>query len=274
MLDRITVRRLVKTQRYRTLMHAGLRIVHKRKAYCTSLYPNLPKDRHLPFCVTKLDSQTSFVVLGRLLTFPMIPSRFDSNSPMMSVGDDSKERANVLGSEHPTETECMDLRPEDVICTKGRITRNHPGNMRYNSLIQQTKERYQACEFRGDKTRITHEIIEAVTQSGGRFLKFHPATRQWSELSPQLRREKVSHALRSSRRSSTSTSDSKQNKKRRASVASTFADSDNGDALGNASTPEENERVQAVYRVQQEILRSYNSTSEDTNSAFDSNMSV
>ena len=174
----------------------------------------------------------------------------------------------------------MSLRPEDVVCTKGRITKNHPGNMRYDAMIQQNKERYQACQFRGDKTRITHEIIDTVTESGGRFLKFDAESREWSELTKSLQREKVSHALRSSRRSSLS-STGKANKRRasasssRGSITSATSETVAVDATAvSTMTSEETERVQAVYRAQQEILRRYHLQAEDESFSVDDSMSI
>lgn len=210
----------------------------------------------------------------------ILPVRDNSTRSMMSTGSDLVNTPPKQAGDNPTEAECMALRPEDVICTKGRITKNHPGNMRYDAMIQQNRERYQACQFRGDKTRITHEIIDTVTESGGRFLKFDSESREWSELTKNLQREKVSHALRSSRRSSLS-STGKTNKRRASSSSSrgsvTSASLGNvvvDTTTDNTMTSEENERVQAVFRAQQEILRRYHLQAEDESFSVDDSLST
>ena len=208
----------------------------------------------------------------------MIPTRNDSVSSMMSVGESTSDKQpNHRRASVGFSSECKDLRPEDVICSKGRTTKSHPGNMRYDTLIQQNRERYQACQCRGDKTRITHEIIQEVTQSGGRFLKFDPDARQWSELNQDLQREKVSHALRSCRRASFSAA-AKQNKSSGGSSSRSLGSKDSGETAtaptaGDTMSPQERERLRVVYNIQQNILRGYDMKTCDE-FHFDDNLSV
>ena len=172
-----------------------------------------------------------------------------TNGFTMSVGDQTIKQAKRK-SEQDLESAAalagFELRPADVICTKRRITRGHPGNMSYDSIIQKSRDRYQACQLRGDKTRITDEVITLIKNSGGRFVKYYAEAKMWTEISTALEREKVSHALRSSK--SPMIKRRKQIQARPATPECT---------ISNAA-PEmnlkPNERLRIVYHVQQEIL--------------------
>ena len=175
-----------------------------------------------------------------------------------------------------TTTAPIELRPEDVICTKGRITRNHPGNVKYDSLIQHSRDRYQACQFRGDKTRITNDVIESVKQAGGRFLKYDTDTGVWIELTRALEREKVSHALRSSKSplvqkqqrkgiAKSTPSSSPNTSQRSITVPAAAAAGTPPTAASSSSATSEllnDEKIRAAYELQQQILRRFQQEEE------------
>ena len=88
------------------------------------------------------------------------------------------------------------LSPKDVICAKGLFGGNHPGNVRYNKVIQSFQKEYSYCKRRSEETRIVREIIATITRYGGRFVRYNGESGSWERLSSDLEREKVLHALR------------------------------------------------------------------------------
>lgn len=60
--------------------------------------------------------------------------------------------------------------PKDVICGRGKMTVDHPGNRRFRQLVSERKESYQQAKRRDDKTRITCELVQAIRcgPDGGR----------------------------------------------------------------------------------------------------------
>mmetsp|Transcript_14227 Transcript_14227/g.22228 ORF Transcript_14227/g.22228 Transcript_14227/m.22228 type:complete len:256 (+) Transcript_14227:64-831(+) len=85
----------------------------------------------------------------------------------------------------------------DIICGRSKLSHNHTGNKRFRIIVDMNRERYQHAPSRGDKTRITQEIMDMIRCSGGRFLKWMDD--RWMDASEDYVREKVSHALRSAK---------------------------------------------------------------------------
>ena len=100
-----------------------------------------------------------------------------------------------INQECPTSNVCT-LRTKDVICTRNSSVHKHPGNRRYTVLIQMYYEAYQSSTLREDKSRITRQVIQAVCDYGGRFVKYDENTGTYQEIDSDAKREKVSHALR------------------------------------------------------------------------------
>ena len=88
------------------------------------------------------------------------------------------------------------LDPLAIVCTRNSSMHKNPGNKRYNAMIQEYRERYQACSQREEKTQITKTVIKEVEAYGGRFVKFCSESETWVEIDSDAKREKVSHALR------------------------------------------------------------------------------
>mmetsp|Transcript_972 Transcript_972/g.1983 ORF Transcript_972/g.1983 Transcript_972/m.1983 type:complete len:418 (-) Transcript_972:82-1335(-) len=97
------------------------------------------------------------------------------------------------------------LGENDVICARCSSAHKHPGNRRYNQLIEDNHIRYQTSTSREEKARITNMVIEAVeTECGGRFVKcVGKKTSEkgsgWMPLDKFSKREKVTHALRNAK---------------------------------------------------------------------------
>jgi hypothetical protein len=93
-----------------------------------------------------------------------------------------------------------DVRPTDVFCSRDKASHSHPGNKRFRQLIVRYREQYQNLNQREEKTQLTNDIVNAIKNNGGRFLKQHESIADcWYEVNYTVAHEKVSHALRSAK---------------------------------------------------------------------------
>jgi hypothetical protein len=88
----------------------------------------------------------------------------------------------------------------DVLSGRYNYSFNHEGNNFFRDAIQDNREEYQAASRRAVKNQITQSVIKLVqAERGGRFLKLND-TNQWEVMSDDMVYEKVSHALRGSKK--------------------------------------------------------------------------
>ncbi|CAJ1944447.1 unnamed protein product [Cylindrotheca closterium] len=86
--------------------------------------------------------------------------------------------------------------PNDVLVGRGKLCQNHIGSVRYRSLVEKYKDRYdRSSNF--DKTAIAFMIIKIVKESTGRFLK--EDSEGWIEVDDNKARAKTSHLFRTLR---------------------------------------------------------------------------
>jgi hypothetical protein len=109
----------------------------------------------------------------------------------------------------------------DVLLGRGKGYFSHVGNVRYRSLIEDLKGKYDKAS-KEDKHQITQEVVEIVHQSGGRFLKDDGAG--WVLVEEEVARLKVSHSFRAARKASVAAS---HNNSRPATVKSCSSSRDN-----------------------------------------------
>ena len=86
----------------------------------------------------------------------------------------------------------------------GRVSQSHAGNLRYQSLIAEYQERYDACETRIEKTIIAYTIVMKVKEYGGRFLLKRKGSTNWSVAAESVVSEKVTNAFRGRRKTARS----------------------------------------------------------------------
>eukprot|EP00541_Cyclophora_tenuis_P008857 CAMPEP_0116553616 /NCGR_PEP_ID=MMETSP0397-20121206/7146_1 /TAXON_ID=216820 /ORGANISM="Cyclophora tenuis, Strain ECT3854" /LENGTH=219 /DNA_ID=CAMNT_0004078707 /DNA_START=17 /DNA_END=676 /DNA_ORIENTATION=- len=85
----------------------------------------------------------------------------------------------------------------DVICgLRGKQALQHVGNRRFRVTIAMNAEKYVKAPTKLDKSLIVIEVVDAIRNGGGNFVKKDRKTKQWVEIGDQLAREKVGHALR------------------------------------------------------------------------------
>lgn len=84
----------------------------------------------------------------------------------------------------------------DILLGRGKPIQDHPGNLRYQSLLDFYQETYERAK-KYQKMKISHQILARVAQYGGRFLRQEGAG--WMEVDPTVARDKVAHAFRTRR---------------------------------------------------------------------------
>jgi hypothetical protein len=120
----------------------------------------------------------------------------------------------------------------DVLSGRYNYSFNHEGNNFFRDAIQDNREEYQAASRRAIKNQITQSVIRLVqAERGGRFLKLNDKN-QWEVMSDDMVYEKVSHALRGSKKKYMQ---SKKNQKEKNKKSVTAEVGTNANAVGNAA---------------------------------------
>jgi hypothetical protein len=92
--------------------------------------------------------------------------------------------------------------PKDVICGRGRKISTHPGNRRYQVILDSASQRYSSAMSKHARSVIVSEIVDAVRCSSnggyGGFVKQNKKDGRWYEVGNHLARERVSQNLRDS----------------------------------------------------------------------------
>ena len=86
---------------------------------------------------------------------------------------------------------------------RGKPIQEHPGNLRYHQILESCRDRYDAAK-KFEKMEISDMVVQLVKQNSGRFLKQDGAG--WLVATIEEAREKVSHAFRTRRSASKSSS--------------------------------------------------------------------
>ena len=99
--------------------------------------------------------------------------------------------ASAVKKEETTEGTPSNL---DILCGQSRSCASHSGNKRFQDILEKYAPKYNSVDSKHDKMALTKEIVQGITNEGGRFLKFKDG--EWQEISTVAARDKVSHALR------------------------------------------------------------------------------
>lgn len=85
--------------------------------------------------------------------------------------------------------------PFDILCGKDKTFNKHQGNRVFRQTISAFQDAYAKAASKQHKMSITKEIVQKLrAEHGSRFVKLQKG--QWQEISEQMARDKVSHALR------------------------------------------------------------------------------
>lgn len=87
-------------------------------------------------------------------------------------------------------------RATDVVCARGKSYWEHPGNRKYRVLIAASTDKYASTSNKLEKTLIVSEIVEAIHNEGGMFVKKEKKGGPWVEVDEVFAREKIGQSLR------------------------------------------------------------------------------
>lgn len=86
--------------------------------------------------------------------------------------------------------------PFDILCGKDKTYNKHKGNMVFREMIASHQDVYAKAASKQGKMQITKDIVKALrAEHNSRFVKLNKGGK-WVEISDQVARDKVSHALR------------------------------------------------------------------------------
>lgn len=86
--------------------------------------------------------------------------------------------------------------PNDVVCARGKSYWDHAGNQRYRSLVGAATGKYSASTNKVEKTLIVSEVVQAIENQHGRFVKKEKKGGPWVVVDDVFAREKVGQSLR------------------------------------------------------------------------------
>ena len=84
----------------------------------------------------------------------------------------------------------------DVICDRKRAARDHPGNVRFQELVQQVSLAYGNAHSKPERAAIVTDLVNSVRSQGTGFVKFDKKLGMWIEIGDRLAREKTGQQLR------------------------------------------------------------------------------
>jgi hypothetical protein len=89
---------------------------------------------------------------------------------------------------------------QHIIIGRGRLTKLHLGNLKFEKLVEMTAIEYEAAPCKAEKgsilTRLVNEIHEAAPDAG--FVRKDPSTGQWTLVAEALARQTAAQAIRNS----------------------------------------------------------------------------
>ena len=112
---------------------------------------------------------------------------------------ETKNTKNVMEmNEYQPELFQLELQENDVLCTKDKSLRNHPGNCLFRAHIDKMIPIYREKKSKLERMNVTRMIVDDLRMNHSvRFVKFDDETASWVEVEPTVAREKVGHAIRS-----------------------------------------------------------------------------
>jgi hypothetical protein len=126
-------------------------------------------------------------------------NHLSSSSSLLSeqVTDFKDNREEMIGISFSEENWSTKVTVNDVLCGRGGLTNNHPGNVFFRSLVRSKQESYLFASKR-DKALVAHGIVDIIRNLNppGRFLKKKKEGDCWIEIGNKKAREKTSQALR------------------------------------------------------------------------------
>jgi hypothetical protein len=79
----------------------------------------------------------------------------------------------------------------DVICGRGKLARDHPGNISFRVAVEYAIDRYSEANTKLEKSLVVSKIVESIREASpdGGFVKKESG--RWFEVGDHMAREKV-----------------------------------------------------------------------------------
>jgi len=122
-----------------------------------------------------------------------------SRNPQTTSSKSKEKTTSPTKKNRARESDTDRLRVEtpssvDILCGQSRVCASHPGNRRFQTVLESFASEYDLATSKQEKMTMTKAVVSIIHDSGGRFLKFKDG--MWEEISTVAARDKVSHALR------------------------------------------------------------------------------
>jgi hypothetical protein len=111
--------------------------------------------------------------------------------------------------EHPEASRIVVPSQMDILFGRGKPFRQHQGNLRLSSLVEDRLAIYLVSQTK-DKSNMIEEVVSKVHLEGGRFLKQDGPGMPWLEVDHQQSKEKTSQSFRTRARYGSSTSENQE----------------------------------------------------------------
>lgn len=126
---------------------------------------------------------------------------------------------------------------DDVLCGRGRKCFDHPGNVKFRSLVISMLPAYNKAVAKLEKSYILSDVVEQVRKNSGvgGFIRKDPDSGRWYEVGDFLAREKTSQAFRDVLHDKYKSSNSSKKKRRQDEQAQKLFRAHSARSLGGSS---------------------------------------
>eukprot|EP00934_Nitzschia_sp_Nitz4_P000852 Nitzschia sp. Nitz4//scaffold143_size57137//1905//2651//NITZ4_006504-RA/size57137-processed-gene-0.31-mRNA-1//1//CDS//3329536416//852//frame0 len=84
----------------------------------------------------------------------------------------------------------------DVLCSRGKASWNHEGNVFFRKLVQLNAHRYDSSRCRLERSIVVSELVDCIRSRATGFVKKEQKSGMWIEVGDELAREKVGQMMR------------------------------------------------------------------------------
>lgn len=127
-------------------------------------------------------------------------SAADNSNEIINPSNIISKEAPVSPKESSSSSSEEQPKPNDVLLGRASHIYNHPGNIRYRSIIASNQRKYHSCTTRLDKMIFIRQITKDILEDGAvKFWKMNKKGGEgklWKEVDFRTVQDKVSHALR------------------------------------------------------------------------------
>ena len=91
----------------------------------------------------------------------------------------------------------------DILLGRGKSIQNHPGNIRYRTIIETNLDRFESATQRGAKAELVKDVLQQIYSSGANFWRLEGSlqsrNKRWTPVDEKTACDKVSHSFRNAK---------------------------------------------------------------------------